>query len=187
MDFKQLLIFVEGPDDERFISQVAVPRLQDRYNHIKFIKYATMTKIAVEAFIKTCKQKESYDYLFVCDMDARGDKSVCVTSRKQKEQNKYGRNLLETNKIVIVKEEIESWYLAGITTEAAARFKIKLVADTTFTTKEEFEKMIPKNFVSSNDFMVEILKNYSLEQGVEANPSLNYFAIKYQLLQPNNL
>ena len=181
MDFKQLFIFVEGPDDERFISRVVVPRLQERYNHIKFIKYATMTKIAVEAFVKTCTQKATYDYLFVCDMDARGDKTLCITSRKQKEQNKYGRNLLKINKIVVVKEEIESWYLAGITDAQAARLNIKRLADTTFTTKEAFERMIPKNFISSNDFMVEILKNYSLEQGVEANLSLNYFAKKHLL------
>lgn len=140
-----------------------------------------MAKIAVEAFVKTCKQKESYDYLFVCDMDARGDKTLCITSRKQKEQNKYGRNLLEINKIVVVKEEIESWYLAGITDAQATRLNIKRLADTTFTTKEEFERMIPKNYVSSNDFMVEILKNYSLEQGMEANSSLNYFAKKHLL------
>ena len=142
MDFKQLFIFVEGSDDERFISQVIVPRIQEKYNHIKFIKfikYATMAKVAVESFVKTCKQKEAYDYLFVCDMDARGDKSLCVTSRKSKEQNKYGHNFLETNKIVVVKEEIESWYLAGISIEQATRFKIKLVTDTTFTTKEDFE------------------------------------------------
>ena len=183
MDFKQLYIFVEGPDDERFISRVVVPRLQDRYNHIKFIKYASMAKIAVEAFIKTCQQKNSYDYLFVCDMDARGDKSLCVTSRKQKEQNKYGRNLLKINKIVVVKEEIESWYLAGITDAQATRLNLKRLADTTFTTKEAFERMIPKNFVSSNDFMVEILKNYSLEQGMEANSSLKYFAKKHLLIE----
>jgi hypothetical protein len=178
MDFKQLFIFVEGPDDERFVNKIVLPHLQTKYSFIKLIKYASMTKNAVEALIKTCKQKVSYDYLFMCDMDARGDTSYCITSRKSKAQNKYGQ-LLETSKIVVVKEEIESWYLAGITTEQAARLKIKRVEDTSVTTKEEFENMIPKNFISPNDFMVEILKNYSLEQGMAANGSLNYFAIKY--------
>ena len=36
-------------------------------------------------------------------------------------------------------------------------------------------------FKIDNDFMVEILKNYSLEQAVEANSSLNYFAKKHLL------
>lgn len=178
MDFKQLFIFVEGPDDERFVNKVILPHLQTKYSFIKLIKYATMTKMAIEALIKTCKQKMSYDYLFMCDMDARGDASYCITSRKSKAQNKYGQ-LLETSKIIIVKEEIESWYLAGITTEQATRLKIKLVEDTSLTTKEEFVKLIPQNFISTNDFMVEILKHYSLEQGIEANRSLNYFANKY--------
>ena len=179
MDFKQLFIFVEGPDDERFINHVVVPQLQGRYNFIKLIRYATMKKDAVEAVIKTCKQKGNYNYLFVCDMDAKGDKSLCITSRKLKEQNKYGRKILETDRIVVVKEEIESWYLAGITEQQAVRFKIKLITDTSFTTKEEFERMVPKNFVSPNDFMVEILKEYSLIQAVEVNSSLNYFVNKY--------
>ena len=69
MDFKQLFIFVEGPDDERFINKIVRPYLENTYTIIKFIKYATMTKIAVEGIIKTCKQKVAYDYLFVCDTE----------------------------------------------------------------------------------------------------------------------
>lgn len=40
--------------------------------------------------------------------------------------------------------------------------------------------MIPKTFISPNDFMVEILKEYVLQEGQEKNASLNYFIGKLE-------
>jgi hypothetical protein len=178
MSYKQLFIFVEGPDDERYIDTIVRPQLEERYSFIKIIKYASLTKIVIESFIKTYKKQIHTDYLFICDMDAKGDNSLCITKRKEKEQNKYG-SYLEIDKIIVVKEEIESWYLAGITPTNLVKFKIKSFSDTQLVTKEAFEKMIPKNFISPNDFMVEVLKEYSLTQAKNINNSLKYFVNKY--------
>lgn len=178
MSYKELFIFVEGPDDERYIKTVVSPKLEDVFSFVKIIKYATLSKTIIENFIKTYKKQIHTDYLFICDMDARGAKSQCVTKRKEKEQNKYG-SYLEIDKIIVVREEIESWYLAGITSTNLIKFKIKNFTDTELVTKEEFEKMIPKNFISPNDFMVEILKEYSIDQAKDVNNSLKYFADKY--------
>jgi hypothetical protein len=177
MSYKQLYFFVEGPDDERYIEKVIKPVLESQYDMIKVIRYAKLPKIVIENFIRTYKNQPSSDYLFLCDMDARGDQS-CITKRKEKERNKYG-NLINSDKLIVVKEEIESWYLAGITTDNATKFKIKTFADTESITKEEFRQMIPKKFLSSNDFMVEILKEYSLEQAQKVNGTLNYFIKKH--------
>ncbi len=38
---------------------------------------------------------------------------------------------------------------------------------------------MPKNFDSLTDFLVEILKIYSLEQAIDKNNSLKYFHNKY--------
>jgi hypothetical protein len=178
MDFKQLYIFVEGTDDERFVETVIKPYLLKHYVYVKTIPYAKLKKIVIEGYIKTYKKQGSSDYIFLCDLDARGDKSLCVTSKKQSIQNKYG-NFLELEKIAVVKEEIESWYLAGITPENMAKFKIKAFEETESTNKEDFEKMIPKNFASKTDFMVEILKTYSIENAIEYNASLGYFKRKF--------
>ena len=52
-------------------------------------------------------------------------------------------------------------------------------------TKEEFEKMIPSKFISPNDFMEEILKEYALEEATHFNSSLKYFVVKHSLIQLN--
>lgn len=78
-----------------------------------------------------------------------------------------------------MKEEIESWYLAGIIESNLSKFKISPFTDTQSITKEEFERMRPKNYGSSIDFMVEILKEYSLEQAKILNSSIKYFVSKH--------
>ncbi|WP_243345454.1 DUF4276 family protein [Parabacteroides sp. FAFU027] len=177
MEYRQLYIFVEGPDDERYINQVIKPILKDQYNDIKVIKYAKLPKVVVQNYIKTFNKQQSSDYLFLCDMDARGN-STCITKRKEKEQGIFG-NVIDNDKMVIVKEEIESWYLAGITSDHLQKFKIKPFTDTQSITKEEFVRLIPKNFNSTNDFMVEVLKEYSIKQAQSLNSSLNYFITKH--------
>lgn len=177
MEYKQLYIFVEGPDDERFINSVIKPILDKKYSLVKVIKYATLSKVVIENFIKTYDKQSSSDYLFLCDMDARGNKLLCITKRKAKELNTY--SFLNINKIVIVREEIESWYFAGINQQKSEEFKVKWLTDTHLLTKEAFMKIIPKGFNSSNDFMVEILKNYSLEEAILRNQSLKYFSEKH--------
>lgn len=178
MSYKQLFIFVEGIDDERFVNQIVNPILQAHFHFIKIIKYAVMTKADVAKIVSTCKQKQGFEYLFLCDMDARGNPNSSVTKRKENVQNKYG-NVLEIDRIVVVKEEIESWYLAGISNVYLEKFNLKTFTDTEKVDKEIFEKMIPKNFLTPNDFMIEILKTYSLEYAVHVNKSLNYFNNTY--------
>ncbi len=178
MEYRQLFIFVEGPDDERYVEKVILPILKEKYAHIKVIKYAKLPKTVVENFIKTYKKQPSSDYLFLCDMDARGNSALCITKRKEKEQNTFG-NLIDRDKLVVVKEEIESWYIAGITPENLKKLKIKPFTDTQSMSKEEFVRLIPKNFISTNDFLVEVLKEYSLEQAQSLNASLSYFITKH--------
>jgi hypothetical protein len=178
MDFKQLYIFVEGTDDERFIEKAIKPHLLKRYAYVKTISYAQLPKNNIEKFIQTYKKQGSSDYIFLCDLDARGDKTLCVSSKKQSIQNKYG-NFLELEKIAVVKEEIESWYLAGISTENITKFKMKIFEETESISKEEFEKMIPRNFASKTEFMFEILKTYSIDKATELNASLKYFQRKF--------
>lgn len=177
MEYKQLYIFVEGPDDERFIHNVILPLLEGNYNHIKIIKYATLTKSTLENFVKSCNKQPSTDYLFLCDMDARGDKKLCITKRKDRELALH--SFLNANKIIVVREEIESWYFAGIQSQKLEKYKIKRFDDTQVLTKEHFEKLIPKGFITSSDFMVEILKEYSLEDAITKNKSLEYFVLKH--------
>lgn len=176
--YKQLFIFVEGTNDERFISSVFLPKWSGYYDFIKVIQYACKVPSEISKLISVIKNQSSSDYIFICDMDARGDKSLCIANRKEKINIKFS-SLLELEKIIIVREEIESWYLAGIHRSSKFDYEIKISSPTDFVTKEEFNKEMPKNFDSLTDYLVEILKIYSLEQAVLNNNSLNYFHNKY--------
>jgi len=180
MNYKKLAIFVEGPDDEYFVEKVIKPFLTEKYNDIKIVKYSRIDKQKLKNWIQTYQRMPNCDYIFFCDFDSQGNKSYCVTKRKQKAL-KMENKKLDLNKIMVVKEEIESWYLAGIVTEKAKEFKLKekLFLDTAKITKEAFEKLIPKKFLSKTDFMVEILKTYDFAKAKKCNASLAYFERKF--------
>ncbi len=180
--YKQLFIFLEGPDDERLFEKVCKPILQNDYNFIRIIRYACMTQKIVTDYLKALKKQIHSDYIFVTDFDARGDKTFCVTKRKNRLNDKFS-NIIDERKILVVKEEIESWYLAGVTKENLEKFKIEQFSDTEQIDKETFISLIPKRYKSKTDFLIEALKEFSLETGIEHNNSLKYFAIKYKLIR----
>lgn len=181
MDFKILFIFVEGVDDKRFIESVIVPFIQEKgkYSLIKPIEYAVKSSQELRKFIQTISHQTNQNYILLCDMDSNGNKNATIKNRVEKIIEKYGQ-VLDKNKIVVVKEEIESWYYAGITNAKLEELGLPILPNTETLTKEEFERMKPKMFITDNDFMVEILKEYVLELGQEKNASLNYFIGKLE-------
>jgi hypothetical protein len=180
MKIKELLyIFLEGTDDERYFNSVIIPRLKDKYKKVNPILYANMNKINFLKLIKTFQEQE-IDYIFFTDLDSQGDNNYCVTKRKNKTIKNY-KSKIEQEQIIVIKEEIESWYLAGITQANLKKYKIKKQNNTELINKEQFHQLIPKDFTSTKDFMIEILKEYSLEYAVGINNSLKYFTGKFSL------
>jgi len=62
--YKLLFIFVEGNDDERFFNRILSPKLQEKYDTVMIIKYATMEKEKVNEFIKSIKAMGA-EYIYV--------------------------------------------------------------------------------------------------------------------------
>ena len=92
MEYKGgLYIFVEGPDDERFFKSVFESIFIQQFEFIKYIQYAVLPKNIVEKLVNTQKHSPKNKYIFICDMDARGDSNICITTRKEKEYDKYGK------------------------------------------------------------------------------------------------
>ena len=172
MSYKRLFVWVEGPDDERFFKGIIVPKLQKKYREVKIVLYANMKKEKINDFIKGIKAMNA-DYIFVTDIND----SPCVTARKQKKQEKV-EQLDETNIVVAVKE-IESWYLAGMDDDCCRRFRIRVFKKTNHITKEKFNDLIPTKFDSRTDFMLEILKFFSVRVGISKNDSFKYLVEKY--------
>jgi len=172
---KMLYIFVEGNDDERFFRKIVLPKLQKKYVSVKIIKYAQKHKKFeyLKKFIKSIKSIKD-DYIYVTDIN----NSPCVTAKKQKIYENLDN--INTNRILVVIKEIESWYLAGLDANSAKKLRIKKVYTITDTiTKEQFNNLIPKKFDSRIDFMNEILKNFSLEIAQQKNKSLKYCIEKF--------
>lgn len=174
MEYRGLFLFVEGPDDERFFKSVLEPLIEDRFKFIKYIQYAQQPKALIENIIRPLKHTPN-KYLFICDMDARGDSTYCITNRKDKEHLAFRSNIPK-DRMLVVKEEIESWYYAGIAESLS--HNMKSITNTESLTKEEFEKLIPANFTSKTDFMIEILKTFSTEIAGEQNTSFSYLLKK---------
>lgn len=168
MNFKRLFLFVEGNDDERLINAVFMPFFQEKYDKIIVYKYEER-EATLKALFKGGFQD---DYFFFCDYDSKGDLSFCTTRRKEKELEKYP--FLDHRKIIIVKEVIESWYLAGISAANYKKWKLKMIQDTTTISKEQFQQLIPKSF-NRTDFKVEIVKQFALAEAILRNHSLDYF------------
>ena len=175
MNYRVLYIFVEGDDDERFFQEILIPRLQEKNNDIKIIKYAQKSKKFeyLEKFIRSVQSIG--DYIYVTDIN----NSRCVTAKKQEIQNKL-RNI-DINKILVVIKEIESWYLAGLDNKSLKTLGIKkkIPNNTETITKEQFYSLIPKKFSSRIDFMREVLKNFSIEIAKQKNKSFRFFIEKY--------
>lgn len=171
--FKRLFLFVEGPDDERFCRTVLESILKGHFQEIKYVHYAKKKPIDVAKFLRSMVHIPSPAFIFMHDLDEH----PCVTTCKEKIIEKFSHTL-DQNAIVIAKQEIESWYLAGIELGHCKRLKVKYIKDTEKVNKEKFNTLIPKTFIRT-DFMIELLKVFSIEVAKERNHSFLYFHDKY--------
>jgi hypothetical protein len=171
MDYKRLFIWVEGEDDKRFFQTILEPKLQEKYDLVETRCYATLKKEKVDKFLKSIKAMGA-DYIYVTDIN----NSPCITAKIHEKLKKYRH--VEDDKIIVVIKEIESWYLAGLTDVNVNKFRIHPFNDTDTITKEQFKKLIPGLFSSRIDFMLEILKVFSIEVAKHKNKSFRYFIEK---------
>lgn len=156
-----LYVFVEGPDDERFLKTIL-----DKYN-TKIIKYAKEKKEYINNYIKTIRSVQNYDYIVICDIDLKSLKS-------KKEEIMFQFPACEREKIIVSVSEIESWYIAGLDEAKTKKMKIKYIYYTSSVTKEKFNQMVPAKMGRIN-FMIEILNDFNLEKAILRNESLKYF------------
>lgn len=166
--YRRLTLFVEGKDDIDFAEQILLPLAEHRYDYVDIYEYAQKTRSNTREFITTIVRADYWDYLFMADFD----QGPCVTRRKDQLVSRYGN--LEPDRILIVRREIESWYLAGLDRDSCAELGIPFLGDTDDVTKEQFDGMIPNSFDARTDFMVEILNRFSTETARGRNGSFDY-------------
>jgi hypothetical protein len=169
---------VEGGSDARFFEAVLKSLLGKKYDRVVIRTYASMKRDRFSALLYAIREMGA-DYLVIADYDCY----PCVTSKKEwLHQHIKG---LDPGRTRIVIEEIESWYAAGLDEQGLAKLGMSdPAADLDRTdrmTKEQFNDMVPQKFDSRIDFMMEILKMYSLETARRKNKSFDYFLRKQGL------
>lgn len=181
MELKILFIFVEGSDDEDFIQNIIIPFFESQNIKPKIIQYSKLSKKKLLEFLRTIKYLKNNDYIYLTDFDclSHGAKNFCITTRKSKVINNSGAQI-NSEKIVVVKDEIESWYLAIANDSFLENYSIKINKDTETLYKEKFDELWEKSrFKNKKDFLQEILQNYSIENGIKRNKSFEYFINKF--------
>ncbi|KYK33412.1 MAG: hypothetical protein HXS48_25745 [Theionarchaea archaeon] len=131
-----LFILVEGNDDERFFKRIINPVFQEKYSSVRLWKYSKKKLEKTKRFIKSIKSMNA-DYIYTADIN----EAPCITFKKEDVIQKSG---IEEDKIIIVVKEVEGWYLAGLSAENSKRLGISEIKDTNKTTKEDFNRLIPK-------------------------------------------
>lgn len=168
---RYLVLFVEGEDDKRFFTSF--------FNNdpkIKYYEYSRKKNQDVRKYIQTIKKMPNFDYLYIADSDGKS-----CDERKNSIVEKV--NICEKEKIIVVCYEIESWYLAGLSEDDKKKMKIKKdFKETNNLTKEYFQSLVPLQFTSEIDFMIEILKIYKKEIAIKNNLSFDTFNKKWHRL-----
>lgn len=185
---KYLVIFVEGDNDELFFEKTLKEYLENKLNvtiriHVfngDEIKNSSARKkinkfiISMQA-INAKQRGMHYDYIFFTDCGA----SPCKTARK-----KVIKGLIkdiDEAKIVIVKTEIESWYLAGLDEESSRKLKLPDNKQTDLLTKDYFIKKMHASFSSELFFRLKVLEKFNMVIAKQKNESFRYFFDKYNL------
>ncbi len=174
MSYKRLFIWVEGSDDERFFNEIIKPAFEKKYDFVEIIQYAQMKREKFGKYLRSIKAMKA-DYFYVTDIN----QMPCVTAKREKVLDKFKN--IDKGRIIVVIKEIESWYLAGLENTYSKGFGIASFSNTDNTTKEQFNALIPKNFDSRIDFMLEILKFFSIKMAQQKNKSFRYFLEKHDM------
>jgi len=170
--YKRLFVLLEGDDDERFLRSIIVELFRDKFDSIIPFQYAQKNPKMIDKFIRSIRSMNA-DYLYLGDIN----NEPCISGKKSKIESKLRE--MNNSKMVIVVREIESWYLAGLDDSNCKKLKVSIIRNTDNLTKEKFFQLKPKSFSSKKDFMIEILKHFSLNTAVRKNKSFKYFIQKY--------
>lgn len=166
--FRKFTLFVEGDDDQLFADSILRPLLEPVCDYLEIYQYAQKRPSDIRRYIRSLDRIPDANYLFIADFD----QGPCVTLRKSRLIDRYGS--LEPERILIVRREIESWYLAGLDSDAYEELRLPTHRNTNDITKEQFEGLVPSRFDNRTDFMVEVLNRFSAETARSRNESFDY-------------
>lgn len=166
------VIFVEGTDDKRFVEQIILQRLH-QWSQKLVREYAQVDSLSLETIVKGLA-KSHLDYFILGDKDA----SPCISQRKSNLSKRFGG--VPEDRVIIVEQTIEAWYLAGLPVEN--RLGIEVPHDIDSCNKQKFTQVIQpvlsKSRGSVVDIKIQILQEYDWYLALRRSRSLRYLAEK---------
>jgi hypothetical protein len=176
MTYRQLFLFVEGDDDERFFRSAVVPALFTGYHHVQFVQFSALKKEKLKGFFRSIVAMKA-EYILVRDLD----RQPCASAAKDHILGALPQ--IDPDRVQIVKAEIESWYCAGIPGDHPWRsLAIGRCADTSTITKEAFEAAVFQSGQPKLPAMLKLLERFDLEAAVQRNESFRRFLRKFSPL-----
>lgn len=167
-----LYVLLEGGDDQRFFDQILKPEFEKKYDKAIPYLYARRSKKSLEELLNSLN-KNDQDYIIFSDFD----EARCITKKKEDLIIKMPR--ADPARIAIVKQEIESWYLAGLSYSNAHKLQIPFRPNTEDISKELFPQNRTSRFSSRIDLMQEILKHFDINAAKKQNDSFRYMWHKF--------
>lgn len=182
-EMNKLFVFVEGDDDVMFIENILLNHFQQDIVIIP-ITYQKKHNINIIKQIKKINSNNEMEYIFLSDLDSHSYSSIEDRKKKRiKEFHHEEYEDLDPNKIFIVVEEIESWYLAGIDSSLESFKDFDIPENTENFTKEQLDEMIlNSDFLSKIDFFKEVSQVYDIHLAMQRNKSFRYFFKELNLL-----
>ena len=171
----RLNVLVEGADDVRFFERALVPLLKERYDAVRLVPYACLRRTAVDRLLRGFARLGEA-YVIVADIDAEPS----VRAKKRVVLARFAE--AEPDAIAVVVMEIESWYLAGADDGFLAGIGIAPLPSTDEVTKEAFNALVPRGYLSRVGFMLDLLDGYSVDRGAERNRSLAFFLRRFKAI-----
>lgn len=172
--YSRFYVFIEGVDDERFVGAVIAPKLAERYDAVQIVQHSGLKPSKLDGFLRSIEGMNSEslraEYLYFADING----VTSITAKKARIKEQWPR--IDEDKIVVVRREIESWYLAGLDQASCVQLGVRHLVSTDEVTKEQFNRWMPSRFRSRIDFMAEILKAFSVPTAREKNASFHYLA-----------
>lgn len=167
----RLIAWVEGNEDEMFVTEIIKPIIIRKYGYKDVVtyKYANHTRIENTKFVDAFKSLND-DILCFTDID----NAPCIREKKRRIQLEKVGNVGDDSIIVVVKE-IESWYLAGLDKKCCRKISIPFYDRTDRIGKQEFHALIAKSKYGRVLCMIEMIRNCDLGIAIDRNKSLNYF------------
>jgi hypothetical protein len=167
----KLYLLIEGRLDSKFFSHALYHFLSSKFRRVSYYTYSKQPKRDTEGFIKT--GLSSGRVIFVHDFD----NAPCYTQLKANLPTEWAS--LREGDILIVRKEIESWLLAGITNKLAS--KLGITANTLITDnigKEDLAHYRPSDMLMT-EFEDLLVRHFDIDNAKNRNQSFKYFIERF--------